>query len=42
MARTKAAIEVAFVQLVVEQGYHQVAVEDIADRAKRGARAPRD
>jgi AcrR family transcriptional regulator len=33
VARTKAAIEDAFVQLVLEQGYDQVAVEDIADRA---------
>jgi AcrR family transcriptional regulator len=33
VARTKAAIEDAFVQLVLEQGYERVAVEDIADRA---------
>jgi len=33
VARTKAAIEDAFVQLVLEQGYDQVAVEDIAERA---------
>ena len=31
--RTKAAIEDAFVQLVLEQGYDRVAVEDICDRA---------
>jgi len=33
VARTKAAIEDAFVQLVLEHGYDRVAVEDIADRA---------
>jgi AcrR family transcriptional regulator len=33
VARTKAAIEDAFVQLVLEHGYDQVAVEDITDRA---------
>jgi AcrR family transcriptional regulator len=33
VARTTAAIEDAFVQLVLEQGYERVAVEDIADRA---------
>jgi len=33
VARTKAAIEDAFVQLVLEHGYERVAVEDIADRA---------
>ena len=33
VARTKAAIEDAFVQLVLERGYDRVAVEDIADRA---------
>jgi AcrR family transcriptional regulator len=33
VARTKAAIEDAFVQLVLEQGYERVAVEDICDRA---------
>ena len=33
VARTKAAIEDAFVQLVLEQGYDRVAVEDITDRA---------
>ena len=33
VARTKAAIEDAFVQLVLERGYERVAVEDIADRA---------
>ena len=33
VARTKAAIEDAFVQLVIERGYDRVAVEDIADRA---------
>ena len=33
VARTKAAIEDAFVQLVLDQGYERVAVEDIADRA---------
>ena len=33
VARTKAAIEDAFVQLVLEQGYERVAVEDSADRA---------
>ena len=33
VVRTKAAIEDAFVQLVVERGYERVAVEDIADRA---------
>jgi AcrR family transcriptional regulator len=33
VARTKAAIEDAFVHLVLEQGYERVAVEDIADRA---------
>jgi len=33
VARTKAAIEDAFVQLVLEQGYERVAVEDISDRA---------
>ena len=33
VARTKAAIEDAFVQLVLEQGYDHVAVENIADRA---------
>jgi AcrR family transcriptional regulator len=33
VARTKSAIEDAFVQLVLEKGYDQVAVEDIADRA---------
>jgi AcrR family transcriptional regulator len=33
VARTKAAIEDAFVQLVLERGYDQVTVEDITDRA---------
>jgi len=33
VARTKAAIEEAFVQLVLERGYERVAVEDISDRA---------
>ena len=33
VARTKAAIEDAFVQLVLEHGYDQVTVADIADRA---------
>ena len=33
VARTKAAIEDAFVQLVLERGYERVAVEDICDRA---------
>ena len=33
VARTKAAIEDAFVQLVLERGYDRVAVEDICDRA---------
>ena len=33
VARTKAAIVDAFVQLVLEQGYERVAVEDISDRA---------
>jgi AcrR family transcriptional regulator len=33
VARTKAAIEEAFVQLVLERGYDRVAVEDITDRA---------
>jgi AcrR family transcriptional regulator len=33
VARTKAAIEDAFVQLVLERGYGQVTVEDITDRA---------
>ena len=33
VARTKAAIEEAFVQLVLEHGYERVAVEDISDRA---------
>ena len=33
VARTKAAIEDAFVQLVLEQGYERVAVEDVCDRA---------
>jgi AcrR family transcriptional regulator len=33
VARTRAAIEDAFVQLVLEQGYDHVAVEDVADRA---------
>jgi len=33
VARTKAAIEDAFVQLVLERGYERVAVEDISDRA---------
>ena len=33
VARTKAAIEDAFVQLVLEHGYDRVAVEDITDRA---------
>ena len=33
VARTKAAIEDAFVQLVLERGYEQVAVEDITERA---------
>jgi len=33
VARTKAAIEDAFVQLVLEYGYERVAVEDISDRA---------
>jgi len=33
VARTKAAIEDAFVQLVLEHGYERVAVEDISDRA---------
>jgi hypothetical protein len=34
--RTKAAIKAAFVQLVFEQGYERVAVEDISDRADPG------
>jgi AcrR family transcriptional regulator len=33
VARTKAAIEDGFVQLVLEQGYERVAVEDICERA---------
>ena len=33
VARTKAALEDAFVQLVLERGYERVAVEDISDRA---------
>jgi AcrR family transcriptional regulator len=33
VARTKAAIEDSFVQLVLEHGYERVAVEDITDRA---------
>jgi AcrR family transcriptional regulator len=33
VARTKAAIEDAFVQLVLERGYDHIAVEDISDRA---------
>ena len=33
VARTKTAIEDAFVQLVLEHGYERVAVEDICDRA---------
>jgi AcrR family transcriptional regulator len=33
VARTKAALEDAFVQLVLERGYERVAVEDICDRA---------
>ena len=33
VARTKAAIEDAFVQLVLERDYERVAVEDICDRA---------
>jgi AcrR family transcriptional regulator len=33
VARTKTAIEDAFVQLVLERGYERVAVEDITDRA---------
>lgn len=33
VARTRAAIEDAFVQLVLERGYDKVAVEDITDRA---------
>ena len=33
VARTKAAIEDAFVQLVLEQGYERVAVEDVCERA---------
>jgi AcrR family transcriptional regulator len=33
VARTKAAIEDAFVQLVLEHGYEQIAVEDISERA---------
>jgi len=33
VARTKAAIEDAFVALVLERGYDRVAVEDITDRA---------
>ena len=33
VARTKAAIEDAFVQLVLEHGYDRVTVEDITDRA---------
>jgi AcrR family transcriptional regulator len=33
VARTRAAIEDAFVQLVLEHGYERVAVEDISDRA---------
>jgi AcrR family transcriptional regulator len=33
VARTMAAIEDAFVQLVLERGYDRVAVEDITDRA---------
>ena len=33
VARTKAAIEDAFVQLVLERGYERVAVDDICHRA---------
>jgi AcrR family transcriptional regulator len=33
VARTRAAIEDAFVQLLLERGYDRVAVEDITDRA---------
>ena len=33
VARTKAAIEDAFIALVLERGYERVAVEDITDRA---------
>ncbi|HEY6312868.1 MAG TPA: TetR/AcrR family transcriptional regulator [Streptosporangiaceae bacterium] len=33
VARTKAALEDAFVALVLERGYERVAVEDITDRA---------
>jgi AcrR family transcriptional regulator len=33
VARTKTAIEDAFVQLVLERGYDRIAVEDITDRA---------
>jgi len=33
VARTRAAIEDAFVQLVLERGYDRVTVEDIASRA---------
>src|SRR5215813_9379701 len=33
VARTTAAIEDAFVQLVLEQGYERVVVDDICDRA---------
>jgi AcrR family transcriptional regulator len=33
VARTKAAIEDAFVQLVLRQGYSTVSIEDIADQA---------
>ena len=33
VARTKAAIEDAFVQLVLEHGYERVAVENVTDRA---------
>jgi AcrR family transcriptional regulator len=33
VARTKAAIEDAFVHLILERGYERVAVEDITDRA---------
>ena len=33
VARTKAALEDAFVQLVLERGYERVAVEDVCDRA---------